>query len=79
MPYFKKYLLHGYDPEYRGHTELSLLFDSLDKAVKEGQLWAEQDRYGRLHIAIYQLVEVIKDEPTSQEKEQMGNLAQAKA
>jgi hypothetical protein len=68
MAHFKKYLLHAYDPE---DTNISVLFNSLDEAIKEGQLWAEQDQYGRLHIAIYQLVEVIKDPPSCHEKTYM--------
>jgi hypothetical protein len=76
MAHFKQYLLHGYNPE---DTDISVLFDSLDDALEKGQLWAKQDRYGSLHIAIYQLVEVIKDEPTSQEKVQMGKACSGKS
>jgi hypothetical protein len=76
MPHFKRYLLHGYNPE---DTDISVLFDSLDEAIKKGQLWAEQDHYGRLHIAIYQLVEVIKEEPTNQEKVQIGQACSGKS
>ena len=69
MSYFKKYLTYAYNTE---GSKSSALFDSLDEAVQKGQLWAEQDDHDTLYIAIFQLVEVIKDEPTSQEKEQVG-------
>ena len=77
MSYFKQYLLYAYNTEVG--VKSSALLESLDEAVEKGQLWAEQDHHDTSYIAIYQLVRVFKDEPTSQEKERMGQLVEAKA
>ena len=57
-------------------------FDRLVEAVEAAQHWAQElgddpkdpsyTAGEKTRVAIYQLVEVIKDKPTSQEKERMG-------
>ncbi len=76
MSFFTRYLVYAFAPESPEEFRLEIgRYDRLTEAVEQAQLWASEPANPELYtgeklkIAIYQIMEVVKDKPRVWEEE----------
>ncbi len=69
MSFFSPYIVYSSDPE-AGREYMMVVHhsDTLPDAENKAATYKAQDITGALCVAIYQLVEVVKDEPTDEQR-----------